>query len=189
MEYACKVSFIEIYNEQLHDLLDTSAILSIREDSKRGVYVEGCTEVPARNPDDCFSMLRLGLQNRTFAETELNRESSRSHAILTFHLTRTTKNGGGLKQVVETRFNLVDLAGSERQKLTATTGTRLKEAGQINKSLFTLASVIDSLVKISQGAKRHTHFRDSKLTFLLRDSLGGNSKTFLIVRSLHLELD
>lgn len=126
------------------------------------------------------------------AATSMNRESSRSHSVFTLTIqSKITTNatsgdlseeskGTWITDVRESRFNLVDLAGSERQKLTATTGLRLKEAGNINKSLLALGNVINALVDRAHGKPRHVHYRDSKLTFLLRDSLGGNAKTVLI---------
>jgi hypothetical protein len=89
-------------------------------------------------------------------------------------------NAGGVWQMKSSRFHIIDLAGSERSKATNAVGERLKEAGMINKSLSALGIVINSLVDISEGKARHVHYRDSKLTFLLRDSLGGNSKTVII---------
>lgn len=109
----------------------------------------------------------------------MNRESSRSHSILTLYL-RCTRRLEGLEDVTEARLNLVDLAGSERQQLTGSTGLRLKEAGNINKSLLALSSVINALCEQAQGRTKHAPYRDSKLTFLLKDSLGGNSKTCIV---------
>ena len=111
----------------------------------------------------------------------MNKESSRSHSVLTTIIeTKTMKDGGGVWNIKTARFHIIDLAGSERQKFTGAVGDRLKEAGMINKSLSALGNVINSLVDISEGKNRHVHYRDSKLTFLLRDSLGGNSKTVII---------
>lgn len=109
----------------------------------------------------------------------MNIESSRSHSVFNITLESKTENCG-IINVKTSMFNFVDLAGSERQKLTASTGERLKEAGSINKSLTVLGSVINSLVEIAEGKKVHIRYRDSKLTRILRDSLGGNSKTAII---------
>jgi kinesin family member 15 len=111
--------------------------------------------------------LRQGARNRHVAATSMNHESSRSHTVFTLYLESTTMDGE-LRHTKESRFNLVDLAGSERQKDTHATGQRLKEANQINKSLLTLGNVINALVDVAAGKARHIHYRDSKLTFLLR---------------------
>uniref|UniRef100_A0A8C2ZEK5 Kinesin family member 15 n=1 Tax=Cyclopterus lumpus TaxID=8103 RepID=A0A8C2ZEK5_CYCLU len=165
--FLCKCSFIEIYNEQIYDLLDTaSACLFLRENIKKGLFVEG-------------AVLSMGWRNRRVASTSMNRESSRSHAVFTM----TLESKESLNEVVNIRMsqlNLVDLAGSERQKDTHTEGSRLKEASSINRSLMCLGQVIMALVDVSNGKNRHICYRDSKLTFLLRDSLGGNAKTYII---------
>ena len=180
VQYLCRASFCEIYNEFVYDLLDSaSPACSIREDIKRGVYVDGITEESINSPEDAYRILNIGARNRHVAATSMNRESSRSHSVFTL-IIQSKITDGSITDVRESRFNLVDLAGSERQKLTATTGMRLKEAGNINKSLLALGNVINALVDISNGKQRHIHYRDSKLTFLLRDSLGGNAKTFII---------
>ena len=136
-------------------------------------------------------MLAKGYLNRHVGETTMNRESSRSHAV--FQLTlQSTEDKGGVRTCRTARFSLVDLAGSERQKDTNATGERLKEASQINKSLSALGNVINALSAASSTSSnglrpaRHVHYRDSKLTFLLRDSIGGNSKvtTYMIFHVL-----
>jgi kinesin family member 15 len=109
----------------------------------------------------------------------MNERSSRSHSVLTTYIESKTQRDG-LWNIRTSRFHIIDLAGSERSKAANTQGERLKEAGMINKSLSTLGNVINSLVEVSEGRARHIHYRDSKLTFLLRDSLGGNSKTLII---------
>jgi kinesin family protein 15 len=111
----------------------------------------------------------------------MNRESSRSHAVFTITIESKRKESkGGVVNIRTSQLNLVDLAGSERQRDTQAVGIRLKEAGSINKSLSALGNVIMALVEVSHGKQRYVHYRDSKLTFLLRDSLGGNAKTFVI---------
>ncbi|CAM9386775.1 unnamed protein product, partial [Sphacelaria rigidula] len=131
--------------------------------------------------DDACDVLHRGFRNRHVGETAMNRESSRSHAVFTLVIKATeVVEEEGLTRSRVARFNLVDLAGSERQKDTQASGERLKEASNINKSLSTLGQVINALVEKSAGRFRHIHYRDSKLTFLLRDSLGGNSKTMLV---------
>lgn len=179
--FKCKCSYIEIYNEAIYDLLDSNGRqCSLREDTKKGgVYVEDCTQATIRSPAEAYELLSLGAQNRHVASTAMNRESSRSHSVFTLFIHSETVDGE-LVDIRESRFNLVDLAGSERQQLTGTVGLRLKEAGNINKSLLALSNVINALVETAGGRPRHVHYRDSKLTFLLRDSLGGNAKTCII---------
>ncbi|KAG0229051.1 Kinesin-like protein kif15 [Actinomortierella wolfii] len=180
VKYLCKASYIEIYNEAIYDLLDNSNVpRSTREDIKRGVYVDGICEESIDSPDDAFRLFEQGAANRHISATSMNRESSRSHTVLTLTIQSMTFRDG-VHHIRESRFNLVDLAGSERQKLAQTEGMRLKEASNINKSLLCLGTVINALVEIASGNSRHVHYRDSKLTFLLKDSLGGNSNTFII---------
>ncbi|XP_017266534.1 kinesin-like protein KIF15-A [Kryptolebias marmoratus] len=178
--FLCKCSFIEIYNEQIYDLLDTaSASLFLRENIKKGVFVEGAVEKFVNSAAEAYKVLSMGWRNRRVASTSMNRESSRSHAVFTM----TLESKECVNEVVNIRMsqlNLVDLAGSERQKDTHTEGSRLKEASSINRSLMCLGQVIMALVDVSNGKPRHICYRDSKLTFLLRDSLGGNAKTFII---------
>ncbi|CAG9334317.1 unnamed protein product [Blepharisma stoltei] len=179
-DFLIKCSYLEIYQEQIHDLLDTSMQnLQIREDIKRGIYVDGLIEETVNNAFETYELLRIGAQNRHVGSTSMNKESSRSHSVFTM-LIESKHNNNGLMNFRSSRFHLIDLAGSERQKATDAAGERLKEAGKINKSLSALGNVINSLVDISEGKSRHVHYRDSKLTFLLKDSLGGNSKTFII---------
>lgn len=175
-------SYVEIYNEMIFDLLSDGGNkqLQLREDSKRGiVFVEGASEELLDSPQEALQVFWRGCSNRTVAATMLNRESSRSHSVFTLFITSERKGNdiNGLKDVRTSRFNLVDLAGSERQATTQTAGVRLKEAGNINRSLLALANVINAL---ALADSRHAPYRDSKLTFLLRDSLGGNSKTAVI---------
>ena len=110
----------------------------------------------------------------------MNRESSRSHSVLTTIIESKSLSHTGVWNIKTSRFHIIDLAGSERSKSTHTAGERLKEAGMINKSLSALGNVINSLVDMSNGKSTHVPYRDSKLTFILRDSLGGNSKTVII---------
>ena len=180
IEYLIKCSYLEIYQEQVNDLLDPNPQnLQLREDLKRGVYVEGLIEESVNNIYDTYELLRIGTLNRHVGSTSMNKESSRSHSVFTLVI-ESKKNKDGINNFITSRFHLIDLAGSERQKATDCAGERLKEAGMINKSLSALGNVINSLVDISEGKSRHIHYRDSKLTFLLKDSLGGNSKTCII---------
>lgn len=181
VSYLCKCTYVEIYNECIYDLLDSDgSACTLREDVRKGgVYVEGCREAILQEPRDAFLMFEQGSRNRHVAETAMNRESSRSHCVFTLFI-QSRKLDGAILDVREARFNLVDLAGSERQQFSNTAGARLKEAGNINKSLLALSNVINALVDIANGKPRHVHYRDSRLTFLLRDSLGGNAKTLII---------
>lgn len=151
----------------------------MREDLKKGVYIEGLNEEIVKSSEETIELLRKGARNRHIGSTEMNFESSRSHSC--FSMSIESKRGAeGLTNVKASKLHFVDLAGSERQKQTAATGERLKEATNINKSLTTLGLVINSLVEVAQGKSRHIPYRDSKLTFLLKDSLGGNSRTCMI---------
>ena len=181
VEYLVKSSYLEIYNEQVTDLLDPSSVnLHVREDMKKGVYVEKLIEENISGVKAMIEMIMRGSRNRHVGSTSMNKESSRSHSVLTTTIESKTMNDEGVWQMRSSRFHIIDLAGSERNKLTNAQGERLKEAGAINKSLTTLGIVINSLVEISEGKSRHVHYRDSKLTYLLKDSLGGNSKTLMI---------
>ncbi|XP_078442016.1 phragmoplast orienting kinesin 2 [Wolffia australiana] len=180
LRYSCKCSFLEIYNEQITDLLDPSSTnLLLREDTSKGVYVENLTEFPVETVTDILKLLIQGSANRKVAATNMNRESSRSHSVFTCIIqSRWEKNSTTNMRFA--RLNLVDLAGSERQKTSGAEGERLKEAASINKSLSTLGHVMMVLVDVARGKQRHIPYRDSRLTFLLQDSLGGNSKTMVI---------
>ncbi|XP_057752775.1 kinesin-like protein KIN-12B [Arachis stenosperma] len=183
LKYQCRCSFIEIYNEQITDLLDPNQRnLQIREDVKSGVYVENLTEEPVCSMKDVTQLLIKGLSNRRVGATSINSESSRSHTVFTCVVeSRCKSSADGISRFKTSRINLVDLAGSERQKLTGAAGERLKEAGNINRSLSQLGNLINILAEVSQtGKQRHIPYRDSKLTFLLQDSLGGNAKLTMV---------
>jgi len=178
--YSVKCNFLEIYNEHIIDLLSPSARnLQIREDIKKGIYIEGLTEEKCTNAFDTLEIVKKGNRSRHIGATNMNIESSRSHSVFTFVIEAKVAKDG-ITNIRRSRFSFVDLAGSERQKMASTVGDRLKEGCLINKSLMVLANVINSLVDISEGKSRFVHYRDSKLTFLLKDSLGGNSKTSII---------
>ncbi|KAG6779799.1 hypothetical protein POTOM_016199 [Populus tomentosa] len=180
IKFTCKCSFLEIYNEQILDLLDPSSTnLQIREDVKKGIYVENLKEIEVASARDVLHQLIQGAANRKVAATNMNRASSRSHSVFTC-IIESKWESQGVTHHRFARLNLVDLAGSERQKSSGAEGERLKEATNINKSLSTLGLVIMNLVSISNGKSHHVPYRDSKLTFLLQDSLGGNSKTIII---------
>ncbi|KAH6772638.1 hypothetical protein C2S51_011042 [Perilla frutescens var. frutescens] len=180
LKYNCKCSFLEIYNEQITDLLDpSSSNLMLREDMKKGVYVENLSEFEVHTVGDILQLLTQGSSNRKVAATNMNRESSRSHCVFTCVIESKWEKDSSTNFRFA-RLNLVDLAGSERQKSSGAEGERLKEAANINKSLSTLGHVIMVLVDVAHGKPRHIPYRDSRLTFLLQDSLGGNSKTMII---------
>ncbi|KAJ0092747.1 hypothetical protein Patl1_24784 [Pistacia atlantica] len=180
LKFSCKCSFLEIYNEQITDLLEPSSTnLQLREDLKKGVYVENLTEYNVTTVNDVLDLLVEGAANRKMAATNMNSESSRSHSVFTC-IIESQWEKDSMTHFRFARLNLVDLAGSERQKSSGAEGDRLKEAANINKSLSTLGMVIMSLVDLAHGKHRHVPYRDSRLTFLLQDSLGGNSKTTII---------
>lgn len=180
LRFTCKCSFLEIYNEHILDLLNPSAVnLQIREDMKKGIHVENLSELEVTSARDVMQQLLQGAANRKVAATNMNRASSRSHSVFTCVI-ESTWESQGVSHHRFARLNLVDLAGSERQKSSGAEGDRLKEATNINKSLSTLGLVIMNLVSISNGKSHHVPYRDSKLTFLLQDSLGGNAKTIII---------
>ncbi|KAB2032155.1 hypothetical protein ES319_D05G352500v1 [Gossypium barbadense] len=183
LKYQCRCSFLEIYNEQITDLLDPNqGNLQIREDVKSGVYVENLTEEYVNSMRDVTKLLLKGLSNRRTGATSINAESSRSHSVFTCVVESRCKSvADGVSSFKTSRINFVDLAGSERQKLTGAAGERLKEAGNINRSLSQLGNLINILAEVSQtGKQRHIPYRDSKLTFLLQESLGGNAKLAMV---------
>lgn len=180
IQYLVKGSFLEIYNEQINDLLAPELTnLQIREDIKKGAYVEALHQDTVTSFDETFKLLDKGIRNRHIGSTSMNEKSSRSHSVFTLQVESKEKHDD-IINFKNSFFHLIDLAGSERQKMAETFGERLKEASMINKSLSSLGNVINSLVEIAEGRQRHVPYRDSKLTFLLKDSLGGNSKTCII---------
>ena len=187
IDYNLSCSCIEIYNEQLIDLLNNNnqfdkadEILKIREDPKKGMYIENLTEQEINSAKKAKELLISGFKNRHVASTSMNRESSRSHLIYTLFLSTEFEIGEGVIVMRSSRMHLVDLAGSERQKYTNTQGQRIKEAGNINKSLSILGNVINAVIELNEGKTKFVPFRDSKLTYYLKDSIGGNSKTVII---------
>ncbi|XP_066330493.1 kinesin-like protein KIN-12G isoform X2 [Miscanthus floridulus] len=180
LRFTCKCSFLEIYNEQILDLLNPNSVnLQIREDARKGIHVESLTEHEISNAREALQQLIEGAANRKVAATNMNRASSRSHSVFTC-LIESKWESQDINHHRFSRLNLVDLAGSERQKSSGAEGERLKEATNINKSLSTLGLVITNLIAVSNKKSQHVPYRDSKLTFLLQDSLGGNSKTTII---------
>jgi hypothetical protein len=174
-------SFLEIYQESISDLLDSSTNkhISIR-DLSDSVIVEGLSKIMVTSAEEALNLVSRGIKVRHVGATKMNDESSRSHAVFSIYIENKQKTLGGKFKTKKSVFHLIDLAGSERQKTTEAFGERLKEAGKINKSLMQLGHVIKSLLDLAEGKKCHIHYRDSKLTHLLKDSLGGNSKTCII---------
>lgn len=176
-----KCSFLEIYQEQIYDLLDgTSNKQIFIRDLSESVIVEGLNKINVVTSDEALNLVQKGIKLRHTGSTCMNKDSSRSHAVFSIYIENKQKTLNGKMKTKKSVFHLIDLAGSERQKLTETFGERLKEAGKINKSLMQLGHVIKSLIEVADGKKTHIHYRDSKLTHLLKDSLGGNSKTCII---------
>ena len=171
-----KCSFLELYNEQFYDLLNPGTALRVRSTNEK-VIVVGASECDVTSYEKCMKHLWQGWNQRKVAETSMNRDSSRSHAIFTLTL-KTTKTDGAVVKHCTSRLNLIDLAGNERQGQTKVSGVHLQEAGNINKSLSVLARVIRTLASAKPG---YISYRDSMLTLLLRDSLGGNSRTAVVV--------
>ena len=184
----CEVtaSMLEIYNEQIQDLLKPpneriKGGLKIREDPKTGVYVQDLSKVPCSSYEEISDILDKGNDNRTVAATQMNATSSRAHTVLTISFTQILydENGKPFNRK-QSNINLVDLAGSERASKTGATGDTLKEGSNINKSLSTLGRVITALAKKSSGSKELVPYRESSLTRILQNALGGNSKTTMI---------
>ena len=182
LQFLCLVSFLEIYNEVVKDLLNPSdKELKIREHPDMGVYVEDLAEIVVKSATDVNRLLDQGQKVRHVAATNMNERSSRSHSCFTLKVEQRTVERTGNKEKTTTitaRVNLVDLAGSERADKTGATGDTLKQGAAINKSLSALGNVINALAE-SKG-KSHIPYRDSKLTRLLQHSLGGNSLTVMI---------
>ncbi|KAI5073586.1 hypothetical protein GOP47_0011599, partial [Adiantum capillus-veneris] len=180
VEFSVRCSSLQIYNEQVEDLLcPDSTNLTIHEDAKIGMYVEGLQEIEVQTPEATYEVLKRGSLNRHVGATAMNAESSRSHGVFILSVESQRQDLGVLNRRIS-RFYLVDLAGSERQKQTEAVGLRLKESGSINRSLSALGNVIKALLETAEGKIRHIPYRDSKLTYLLKDALGGNSKCTLI---------
>eukprot|EP00736_Rhodelphis_marinus_P012294 Rmarinus@m.21010 len=176
-EYMIRCSYVEIYNETIRDLLDAKKVnLKIRESPTSGVYIAGVTEEYVGEAADIMDIISIGDSIRAVAATNMNLRSSRSHTL--FCVTIEQREADGSSKVG--RLNLVDLAGSEKVGRTGAEGQTLKEAQNINRSLSALGNCIAALVS-SDPKRKHVPFRDSKLTRILQDSLGGNTKTTLLV--------
>jgi hypothetical protein len=180
--FLVRASYLEIYNEDVRDLLgkDQKKPCQLKEHPDTGVYVKDLTTFVVKSVEEIEKVLAVGKKNRSVGATAMNADSSRSHSIFTITIETSEVEEGAADEDARIRvgkLNLVDLAGSERQGKTGSTGDRLKEATKINLSLSTLGNVISSLV---DGKSTHVPYRDSKLTRLLEDSLGGNTKTVMV---------
>ncbi|KAF8566016.1 hypothetical protein P879_06552 [Paragonimus westermani] len=200
-EYTIRVSFLEIYKEDIHDLLgdDVSAPLPIREENQM-IRIPGLTETLVTTCEEVLALLHSGSMKRSVGGTAMNRHSSRSHAVFTLHFLLRPKelldgcidasdtrnhDADGVDQIstgemLMAKLHLVDLAGSERQKKTHAEGDRLKEGININRGLLALGNVISALCEKDAKKRSHIPYRDSRLTRLLQDSLGGNSTTVML---------
>ncbi len=176
IEFTVKAGMLEIYNEKIRDLLDPSKNnLNVREDKQRGIYVDGLTEKSIGNEVEVYTLMKEGNNNRAVGVTNMNAESSRSHSIFLMTITMNDQENFSCKTG---KLYLVDLAGSEVISKTGATGQTLEEAKNINKSLTMLGRVINAL---TDGKSQYVPYRDSKLTRILQESLGGNSRTCLII--------
>jgi kinesin family protein 5 len=176
VEFTVKVSMVEIYMEKIVDLLDTTKTdLKIKESSRKGIYIDDLTERYIGSDTEVYEIMKVGNANRSTASTAMNDQSSRSHSIFIMTVNQTNLDDGSC---ISGTLYLVDLAGSEKVAKTNVKGQQLDEAKGINKSLSTLGKVINALTD-----KKSTHipYRESKLTRILTESLGGNAKTCLII--------
>lgn len=205
VESIVSMSFIQIYRENIQDLLSASIVngqgnnfveenLAIREDPQKGFYVEGLQEYVVRSYEEAEALLNLGLENRAIASTLMNSTSSRSHTVITIIIEQKgnipnssddfdeptagkSHTFSSSYRVLRSKLLMVDLAGSERVRKTVSKGTRLDEAKSINTSLSALGNVIAALAESNMS---HVPYRDSKLTKILHDSLGGTASTSLV---------
>uniref|UniRef100_A0A8D0DTG5 Kinesin-like protein n=1 Tax=Salvator merianae TaxID=96440 RepID=A0A8D0DTG5_SALMN len=178
-KFLVRASYLEIYNEDIRDLLgpNTKQKLELKEHPEKGVYVKGLSLHTVHSITQCERIMELGWKNRAVGYTLMNKDSSRSHSIFTINMEIYVVDERGQDHLRAAKLNLVDLAGSERQSKTGAVGERLKEATKINLSLSALGNVISAL---ADGRCRHIPYRDSKLTRVLQDSLGGNTKTLMV---------
>ena len=185
-EFNIQVSYLEIYNEIMFDLLPEDgkflgerANIEFQEDNKGNVIVKGLTKHKVTNEEECFNLLFEGESNRTISEHKLNQGSSRSHCLFMIQLEMKSKIES-TEKIMVSKLNFVDLAGSERVKKTGSTGVTLKEATYINRSLTFLEQVVVALTERKGRANDHVPYRQSKLTHILKDSIGGNCKTVMV---------
>lgn len=176
-KYLVRASYFEIYNEEVRDLLSQTPqrSLDLKESTDSGVYVKDLTDVVVKSVSEIDDVLQRGKKNRSVGATLMNAGSSRSHSVFSI-VVECCSTDGENEHIRVGKLNLVDLAGSERQSKTGATGDRLREATKINLSLSALGNVISALV---DGKSNHIPYRDSKLTRILQDSLGGNTKTVM----------
>ncbi|KAI9187663.1 hypothetical protein H9P43_002054 [Blastocladiella emersonii ATCC 22665] len=178
LEFTVKISFLEIYMEKIRDLLNpVNDNLPVHEEKSRGVYVKGLLEVYVSSVTEVLEVMRRGQAARVVAYTHMNAESSRSHSMFVITINQKDVNAGTQRSG---KLYLVDLAGSEKVGKTGASGQTLEEAKKINKSLTALGMVINAL---TDGKSTHVPYRDSKLTRILQESLGGNSRTTLIINA------
>ncbi|XP_055734515.1 kinesin heavy chain [Salvelinus fontinalis] len=176
LEFHIKVSYFEIYLDKIRDLLDVSKInLAVHEDKNKVPYVKGCTERFVSSPEEVMDVIDEGKSNRHVAVTNMNEHSSRSHSIFLINIKQENVE---TELKLSGKLYLVDLAGSEKVSKTGAEGSVLDEAKNINKSLSALGNVISAL---AEGTKTHVPYRDSKMTRILQDSLGGNCRTTIII--------
>ena len=185
-DFNIQVSYLEIYNEIMFDLLPEDgkflgerANIEFQEDNKGNVIVKGLTKHKVTNEEECFNLLFEGESNRTISEHKLNQGSSRSHCLFMIQLEMKSKIES-TEKIMVSKLNFVDLAGSERVKKTGSTGVTLKEATYINRSLTFLEQVVVALTERKGRANDHVPYRQSKLTHILKDSIGGNCKTVMV---------
>ena len=184
-EVHIRLSYLEIYNETIRDLLSPEPTppgqgLALREDSKNKISVVGITELVPESPESVLEYIQEGNLRRTMSPTEANAVSSRSHAVLQINVTQKPRTADTVEETTSASLNIIDLAGSERASATRNNGARMKEGANINKSLLALGNCINALCQ-SGGLVKHVPYRNSKLTRLLKFSLGGNCKTVMIV--------
>jgi len=176
MEFTVRGSYVEIYLERIRDLLEPSRKnLQVREDPSKGIYVDGMSEKYVNSTEELMGLMQLGASNRAQAATGMNEGSSRSHSVFILQLVQQDTI---TKSMRTSKINLVDLAGSEMIRKTGASGARLDEAKTINLSLSALGNVINAL---TDGKSTHVPYRDSKLTRMLQESLGGNARTWLVI--------
>nr|XP_056714047.1 kinesin heavy chain isoform X2 [Euleptes europaea] len=176
LEFHIKVSYFEIYLDKIRDLLDvTKTNLSVHEDKNRVPFVKGCTERFVSSPEEILDVIDEGKSNRHVAVTNMNEHSSRSHSIFLINIKQENME---TEQKLSGKLYLVDLAGSEKVSKTGAEGSVLDEAKNINKSLSALGNVISAL---AEGTKSYVPYRDSKMTRILQDSLGGNCRTTMFI--------
>ncbi|XP_074080444.1 kinesin-like protein KIF18B [Macrotis lagotis] len=178
-QYEVLISYQEVYNEQIYDLLDPKGALAIREDRDKGVVVQGLSFHQPTSAEQLLEMLTRGNRNRTQHPTDANATSSRSHAVFQIYVKQQDCVPGLTQTLQVAKMSLIDLAGSERASNTHASGERLREGANINRSLLALINVLNALAD-AKGRKSHVPYRDSKLTRLLKDSIGGNCRTVMI---------